>query len=105
MQILNFLCPRDKRQGALCFAAVRLSVSPLKSLCTQLLPEFSSNYFETLHIHYKHFEDVHVNFCRQKIVFNDGIFDLDNFEVSLQHRVASLCNQLLPGLSSNQFET
>ena len=29
----------------------------------------------------------------------------DNFEVSLQRRVASLCNQLLPGLASNQFET
>ena len=46
-----------------------LSVAPLKSLCNQLLPEFSSNYFETLHINYKHFEDVHVNFCRQKINF------------------------------------
>ena len=30
---------------------------------------------------------------------------LDNFEVSLQCRVASLCNQLLPGFSINQFET
>ena len=29
----------------------------------------------------------------------------DNFEVSLQQRVASLCNQLLPGFSINQFET
>ena len=29
---------------------------------------------------------------------------LDNFEVSLQHRVVSLCNQILPGFSSNQFE-
>ena len=46
-----------------------LSVAPLKSLCHQLLPEFSSNYFETLHINYKHFEDVHVNFCRQNINF------------------------------------
>ena len=52
-------------------------------------------------------EDVHVNFCRSKNNFsqNHGIFDLDNFEVSLQHRVVRLCNQLLPGFSSNQFET
>ena len=52
-------------------------------------------------------EDVHVNFCRSKNNFsqNPGIFDLDNFGVSLQHRVVSLCNQLLPGFSSNQFET
>ena len=32
-------------------------------------------------------------------------FDSDNFQVSLQHKVASLCNQLLPGFSSHQFET
>ena len=31
--------------------------------------------------------------------------DLDKFNVSLQHRAASLCNQLLSGFSSNQFET
>ena len=29
----------------------------------------------------------------------------DNFQVKLQHGVASLCNQLLPGFASNQFET
>ena len=38
------------------------------SLCNQLLPMFSSNQFETLHICYKHFEDVHVTFNRQKII-------------------------------------
>ena len=36
---------------------------------------------------------------------NYGILDLDNFQVRLQHGVASLCNQLLPEFSSNQFET
>ena len=36
------------------------------SLCNQLLPEFSSNHFETLHRCYKHFEDVHVTFSRQE---------------------------------------
>ena len=32
------------------------------SLCKSLLPEFSSNQFETLHRCYKHIEDVHVTF-------------------------------------------
>ena len=43
------------------------SVAPLKkkSLCNQVLPEFSSNQFETVHIYYKRFEDVHGKFCRQ----------------------------------------
>ena len=49
----------------------------IASLCSQLLPEFSSNQFETLHRCYQHIQDVHV----------------------------SLCNQLLPQFSSNQFET
>ena len=31
--------------------------------------------------------------------------NLDNFEVKLQYWVASLCNQLLSGFLSNQFET
>ena len=57
--------PRDASQEALFFTPVRPSVcpsvAPLKSLCDQLHPQFSSNYFETLHIYYKHFEDVHVN--------------------------------------------
>ena len=35
------------------------------SLCNQLLPEFSSNQFETLHRCYKHIEDVHVTFSGQ----------------------------------------
>ena len=34
-------------------------------LYNQLLPEFSSIQFETLHRHYKHIEDMHVTFCRQ----------------------------------------
>ena len=34
-----------------------------------------------------------------------GILDLDNFQVRHQYWVASLCNQLLPEFSSNQFET
>ena len=36
------------------------------SLCYQLLPEFSSNQFESLHRCYKHIEDVHVTFSRQE---------------------------------------
>ena len=36
------------------------------SLCNQLLPEFSSNQFETLHRCYKHIEDVHVTFGRHE---------------------------------------
>ena len=77
------------------------------SLCNQLLPEFSSNQFETLDRCYKYIEDVHVTFIRQENNFwqNNGIFDLDNFQVRLQYGVASLCNQLLPEFSSNQFET
>ena len=77
------------------------------SLCIQLLPEFSSNQFETLHRCYKHIEDVHVTFSRQENNFgqNYGILDLDNFQVRLQYGVASLCNQLLPEFSSNQFDT
>ena len=38
----------------------------VSSLCNQLLPEFSSNQFETLHRCYKHIEDVHVTFSRQE---------------------------------------
>ena len=77
------------------------------SLCNQLLPEFLSNQCETLHRCYKHIEDVHVTFSRQKNYFgqNYGILDSDNFQVRLQYGVASLCNQLLPEFSSNQCET
>ena len=63
-------------------------------------------YFETMQTFCGYIEDAHVTFCRPKNIFCQriyGIFDLDNLEVSLQHRVASLCNQLLPGVSSNQF--
>ena len=34
-----------------------------------------------------------------------GILDFDNVQVGLQYGAASLCNQLLPKFSSNQFET
>ena len=76
-------------------------------MCIQLLPGFASNQFETLHRLYKHNnEDVHVIFSKQENNFgqNYGILDLDNFQVSLQYGVASLCNQLLTEFSSNQFE-
>ena len=48
------------------------------SLCNELLPEFSSNQFETLHRYYKHLEDMHVTFSRQENHFgqNYGILDL-----------------------------
>ena len=104
----GFLCRHDDSKGALRFAPLRLSFTPLQKVCDQLLPEFSRNHFETVHIYYKHFEDVHANFWRRKFFFflqNYGTFDFNNFEVSLQQRVASLCNQFLPGFSSNQFET
>ena len=58
-------------------------------MCNQLLPEFSSNQFETFHICYKHIEDVHVTFSRKENNFgqNYGILDLDNFQVRLQYWV------------------
>ena len=58
------------------------------------------DHFETMHTCCGYIEDVHVIFADEKI-----IFDLDHFQVSLQYKVASLCNQLLPGFSSNEFET
>ena len=62
-------------------------------------------FFETMQTCCGYIEDAHVNFCRPKNNFCQiyGIFDLDSLEVSLQHRIASLCNQLLPEVSSNQF--
>ena len=73
------------------------------SLCNQLLPEFSSNQFET----YKHIKDVHETLSRQENNFSQNyvILDIDNFQVRLQYWVANLCIQLLPEFSSNQFET
>ena len=41
----------------------------LASLCNQLLTEFSSNQFETLHRCYKHIEDVHVTLSKQENYF------------------------------------
>ena len=57
------------------------------------------NYLETMQTYCGYIKDVHVNFCRPKNNFrqNYSMFDLHNLEVSLQHRVASLCNQLLQG--------
>ena len=50
---------------------------------------------------------MHVTFSRQENHFwqNYCILDLDNFQVRLQYWLASLCYQLLPEFSSNQFET
>ena len=79
------------------------------SLCNQHLSEFSSNQFETLGKCYFYIEYVHMTFCRQKNFFWTkymyGFFGLDSCEVRLEHRVASLCYQLLPQFLSNQFET
>ena len=36
------------------------------SLCNQLLLQFSSNQFETMHTCCECIEDLHVNFCRRK---------------------------------------
>ena len=36
------------------------------SLCNQLFPELLRNQFKTFHSCYKHIEDVHVTFSRQK---------------------------------------
>ena len=48
-----------------CKFQVRLQYC-VASLCNQLLPEFSSNQFETLHRCCKLIEDVHVVFDRQE---------------------------------------
>ena len=58
----------------------------LVSLWIQLHPEFSRNQFETLHICYKHIEDMHVTFCRREnnLWQNYGIFYLDSFKVRFQ---------------------
>ena len=108
----GLLCtPVDNSQGDIMFCpcpcvrlSVRASVRRTKK-CNQLLLEFSSNQSETLHRCYQPimmcmwlFED------EKKKRQNHGVFDFDNFEVRLQYRIASLCNQLLPDCSSNQFE-
>ena len=76
-------------------------------MCNQLLLQFSMDHFETMHTCSGYIEYVHVNFCSRKKFFDKitAFSTLDNFEVSLQSRVANLCYQLLPGCSSNQFET
>ena len=65
------------------------------------------DHFETMHTCCEYIEDVHVNFCRRKNIFDKitAFSTHHNFEVSLQRRVASLCNQLLQGFASDQFET
>ena len=40
------------------------------SLSNQVLPEFSSIQFKTLHRYYKHIKGVYVTFCRQKRTFD-----------------------------------
>ena len=77
------------------------------SWCNQLLPEISSNQFETLLRCYKHIAQCACDFlqAKKKLWQKYGIFDLDNFQIRLQYGVASLCNQLLSGFSNNQFET
>ena len=56
------------------------------SLCNHLLPEFSSNQFETLHRCYKYIEDVHVTLADKKKIFwqNYGSLDLDDFQARFQ---------------------
>ena len=73
----------------------------------QLLLQFSTHQFETMHICCDYIGNVHVNFCGRKNNFLQkyGILDLANFQVRHQYGVASFCNQLLPEFSSNQFET
>ena len=76
------------------------------------------DHFETMRTCCGYIEDVHVKFCRGKIIFDKitafwtltnfrlGFnLDFDNFQVRLQYGVASLCNQLLSEFSSNQYET
>ena len=50
---------------------------------------------------------MHMTLSRQENHFwqNYGILDSDNFQVRRQYWAASLCNQLFPEFSSNQFET
>ena len=76
-------------------------------MCNQLVLLFSMDHIETLHSCCVYIEDVHVNLLDEKIIFDKirSFSTPDSFEVSLQHRVASLYNQLFPGFSSNQFET
>ena len=64
------------------------------------------DHFETMRTKYGYIEDVHVNFCRRKKIF---LTKLQHFQLKtilrLAFNIASLCNQLLPGFASNQFET
>ena len=75
------------------------------------------DHIETMHTCCGYIEDVHVNFCRGKILF-DKITALMkvNFQVRLQiwtwtffrlgfNMGQQVCNRLLPEFSSNQFET
>ena len=75
----------------------------IASLCNQLLSGFSRNQFKTLHRCYKHIEDRHVTFSKQKNNFDYGSLDLANFQIGFQYGVVSLRNQLLPEFSSNQL--
>ena len=77
------------------------------NLCNQLLPEFSINQFETMHTCCEYIWRCAYEFWQSKILFDKitAFSTEDHFQVSLQHRIAKLCNQLLPEFSSNQFET
>ena len=63
----------------------------VRSLCNQLLLQFSMDHFETMHTCRGYIEKVHVNFCRRinNFLQNYGILDLGSFQVRLQYWVAS----------------
>ena len=96
----------DKTTAFSTQSILRLCLDIRQQVCIKkLLSEFSSNQYEASHRCHKYIKDVHVTLGRRKKNFFDKIQALVNFEVMLQYRVASLCNQLLPEFSSTQFET
>ena len=66
------------------------------------------DHFETMHTCWGYIENLHVNFCRPKIILTK----LQHFRLktilrlafNVGYIVASLCNQILSGFASNQFE-
>ena len=53
------------------FGGARINFDRITAFRTnQLLPEFSSNQFETLDRRYKHIEDVHETLAGKKIIFD-----------------------------------
>ena len=63
------------------------------------------DHFETMNTCSGYTEDVHVNFCRQKQNFFDKIMAFLTWTILRLAFSIGLCNQLLLGFSSNQFET